>query len=206
MVCGAGGPCRTRHGRPDRRTTCRSIPISNGRTPTGSARFWARLGANHGGFHHISGAAYRFYADWLLQLDAVNPQTTARMSTAFETWTRYDGDRKALIRAELERIAAAPNLSRGHVRDGDEDSCGRCVRRPSSPGPSDGIGQECARQMARAGWDVAVHYHHNLAGAGNDGARRDRSGGAGTDTSGRPVGPDECRAPDGGLFQRLRPA
>ncbi len=70
------------------------------------------LGANHAGFHHISGAAYRFYADWLLQLDAVNPQTTARMSTAFETWTRYDGDRKSLIRAELERIAAAPDLSR----------------------------------------------------------------------------------------------
>ncbi len=78
-------------------------------------RFRALMGAlsaNHAGFHHISGAAYRFYADWLLKLDTVNPQTTARMSTAFETWTRYDGDRKALIRAELERIAAAPDLSR----------------------------------------------------------------------------------------------
>ncbi len=32
-------------------------------------------------------------------------------------------------------------------------------------GASDGIGQECARQLARAGWDVAVHYHRNLAGA-----------------------------------------
>ncbi|MGB3315390.1 MAG: SDR family NAD(P)-dependent oxidoreductase, partial [Albidovulum sp.] len=32
-------------------------------------------------------------------------------------------------------------------------------------GASDGIGQECARQMARAGWDVAVHYNSNLAGA-----------------------------------------
>ncbi|MDI3336259.1 aminopeptidase N [Defluviimonas aestuarii] len=78
-------------------------------------RFRALMGAlsaNHAGFHHVSGAAYRFYADWLLKLDTVNPQTTARMSTAFETWTRYDGNRKALIRAELERIAAAPDLSR----------------------------------------------------------------------------------------------
>ena len=32
-------------------------------------------------------------------------------------------------------------------------------------GASDGIGQETARQMARAGWDVAVHYHRNRAGA-----------------------------------------
>lgn len=32
-------------------------------------------------------------------------------------------------------------------------------------GASDGIGQETARQMARAGWDVAVHYNRNRAGA-----------------------------------------
>ena len=34
------------------------------------------------------------------------------MSTAFQSWTRYDADRKALIRAELDRILAAPGLSR----------------------------------------------------------------------------------------------
>ncbi len=32
-------------------------------------------------------------------------------------------------------------------------------------GASDGIGQETARQMARDGWDVAVHYNRNRAGA-----------------------------------------
>lgn len=32
-------------------------------------------------------------------------------------------------------------------------------------GASDGIGQETARQMARAGWDIAVHYNSNLTGA-----------------------------------------
>ncbi|MEZ5778400.1 MAG: aminopeptidase N [Paracoccaceae bacterium] len=77
-------------------------------------RFRALLGAlaaNHAGFHDASGASYRFYADWLLKLDPLNPQTTARMSTAFETWTRYDKDRRALIRSELERIAKAPKLS-----------------------------------------------------------------------------------------------
>ncbi|MCB2129693.1 MAG: aminopeptidase N [Rhodobacteraceae bacterium] len=77
-------------------------------------RFRALLGAlaaNHAGFHHHSGAAYRFFADWLLRLDPVNPQITARMSTAFETWVRYDDSRKALIRAELERILATPGLS-----------------------------------------------------------------------------------------------
>jgi len=78
-------------------------------------RFRALMGAlaaNHAGFHDASGDAYRFYADWLIRLDPVNPQTTARMTTAFETWTRYDADRQALIRGELQRIAATPGLSR----------------------------------------------------------------------------------------------
>ena len=34
------------------------------------------------------------------------------MSTAFETWARYDADRQDLVRAELRRILATPGLSR----------------------------------------------------------------------------------------------
>ena len=78
-------------------------------------RFRSVMGAlsgNHAGFHHISGASYRLTADWLLRLDPINPQTAARMSTAFETWARYDADRQAMIRGELSRILAAPGLSR----------------------------------------------------------------------------------------------
>ena len=78
-------------------------------------RFRAVFGtvsANHAGFHHADGAAYRLLADWLLRLDGRNPQTAARMSTAFETWRRYDAGRQALIRAELSRMAATPGLSR----------------------------------------------------------------------------------------------
>jgi aminopeptidase N len=70
------------------------------------------LAANHAGFHHISGAAYRLLADWLLRLDPLNPQTAARVSTSFETWPRYDAARQRLVRAELDRILAAPGLSR----------------------------------------------------------------------------------------------
>ncbi|MFM2357240.1 MAG: hypothetical protein RLZZ528_2976 [Pseudomonadota bacterium] len=78
-------------------------------------RFRALLGglaANHAGFHRADGSGYRFYADWLIRLDPVNPQTTARMSTAFETWARYDAGRKALARRELNRVLSAPGLSR----------------------------------------------------------------------------------------------
>ncbi|MFD3191101.1 aminopeptidase N [Sedimentitalea sp. HM32M-2] len=78
-------------------------------------RFRATLGAlamNHAGFHAADGAGYRLLADWLIRLDPVNPQTTARMCSAFQTWPRYDAGRQALIRAQLDRILATPDLSR----------------------------------------------------------------------------------------------
>ncbi|WP_299863185.1 aminopeptidase N [uncultured Roseobacter sp.] len=78
-------------------------------------RFRAVLGAlatHHAGFHHASGAGYRLLADWLIKLDPLNPQTTARMCSAFQTWKRYDADRRALISTELDRILALPDLSR----------------------------------------------------------------------------------------------
>jgi aminopeptidase N len=77
-------------------------------------RFRSVIGAlagNHAGFHHRSGAGYRLVADWLLRLDPLNPQTAARVSTAFETWHRYDASRKRRASAELERMAATPTLS-----------------------------------------------------------------------------------------------
>ena len=66
------------------------------------------LAANHAGFHHRSGTGYRLVADWILKLDPLNPQTSSRVSTAFETWPRYDATRRKLARAELERMLASP--------------------------------------------------------------------------------------------------
>ncbi|WP_299790386.1 aminopeptidase N [uncultured Marivita sp.] len=78
-------------------------------------RFRAVMGGfamNHAGFHRKDGAGYAFLADWLIKLDDKNPQTTARLCSVFQTWKRYDTDRQTLIKAQLERIKAKPNLSR----------------------------------------------------------------------------------------------
>ncbi|WP_223428384.1 aminopeptidase N [Tateyamaria pelophila] len=78
-------------------------------------RFRATLGAlaaHHAGFHAKDGSGYALLADWLIKLDPVNPQTTARMCSAFQTWRRYDTIRQSLIQKALERIASTPDLSR----------------------------------------------------------------------------------------------
>jgi aminopeptidase N len=79
-------------------------------------RFRALVGAfaagNTAGFHRADGAGYRMTADWLIRLDPVNPQTTARVAGSFGAWRMFDAGRQALMRAELERLAAAPGLSR----------------------------------------------------------------------------------------------
>ena len=62
--------------------------------------------------HRPDGAGYRFFADWLIKLDPVNPQATARMCGGFETWRRYDATRQSLIHTELTRIAALKDLSK----------------------------------------------------------------------------------------------
>jgi len=72
----------------------------------------AGLTSNHAGFHAADGSGYDFLAEWLMRLDPVNPQTTARMCSAFETISRYDQGRQAKARAALERIAKMPGLSR----------------------------------------------------------------------------------------------
>jgi aminopeptidase N len=68
--------------------------------------------ANPAGFHAADGAGYRLVVDWLIRLDPVNPQTTARLATALGTWRRFDAGRQSLMRAELERLAARDGLSR----------------------------------------------------------------------------------------------
>ncbi|WP_298557560.1 aminopeptidase N [uncultured Aliiroseovarius sp.] len=78
-------------------------------------RFRAVFGAfimNPAGFHNASGAGYKLFADWLIKLDPVNPQITARMSSGFETWRRYDADRQAMMKAQIERVLATDGLSR----------------------------------------------------------------------------------------------
>jgi len=67
--------------------------------------------ANPTGFHAASGAGYRFVADRVIELQRINPQVAARIASAFNHWKRYDPLRSRLMHAELQRIAATPELA-----------------------------------------------------------------------------------------------
>ena len=79
-------------------------------------RFRSLIGSfaagNPAGFHRADGEGYRLVVDWLIRLDPVNPQTAARLAAGFGTWQMFDARRRGLMRAELERLAALPGLSR----------------------------------------------------------------------------------------------
>lgn len=64
-------------------------------------------------FHAVDGAAYRFVADLLLDIDGRNPSLASRLVSFFNQWKRFDPKRQALMKAELERVVAKPGLSNG---------------------------------------------------------------------------------------------
>ena len=68
--------------------------------------------ANQRRFHDASAEGYRFLSEHVLAIDAFNPQSAARLLSAASRWRRLDGDRRARLQGELERILAAPGLSK----------------------------------------------------------------------------------------------
>jgi aminopeptidase N len=55
-------------------------------------------------FHKFDGSGYRFFADNIMAIDAVNPQVAARLLGAFGIWNKLDKARAGLITSELHRI------------------------------------------------------------------------------------------------------
>lgn len=63
------------------------------------------------GFHREDGASYAYLTNCILDLDKKNPQIAARMVSAFNVWKRLEPHRSALMKKELERLVASPQLS-----------------------------------------------------------------------------------------------
>ncbi len=66
---------------------------------------------NHINFHQADGSGYRFLADQVITLNALNPQIASRLLSPLTRWRKYDAARQQLMRGELERILASGELS-----------------------------------------------------------------------------------------------
>lgn len=68
--------------------------------------------ANQQAFNAANGNGYMLMADTLIKLDKINPQVTARMLTAFRSFTSLESSRKKLALAALKKIEQSGELSR----------------------------------------------------------------------------------------------
>ncbi|AXO87730.1 aminopeptidase N [Pseudomonas parafulva] len=71
----------------------------------------AFAGQNLVNFHAADGSGYRFLADLVIELNALNPQIASRQLSPLTRWRKYDAARQALMKGELERILASGELS-----------------------------------------------------------------------------------------------
>jgi len=67
--------------------------------------------ANPGAFHRADAAGYVFWADHVLELDALNPQVAARLSRALDRWRKLAEPYRTAAREAIARVAAKTDLS-----------------------------------------------------------------------------------------------
>ena len=66
---------------------------------------------NPAGFHRVDAAGYAFWANRVLELDAINPQLAARLARAMDRWGMLVEPYRSCAREAIARVAAAPVLS-----------------------------------------------------------------------------------------------
>jgi len=69
-------------------------------------------GSNAVNFHNINGEGYDFLTKYVLELDALNPQISARLVSMFSLWRKYEKTRQGLMKSQLEQILDNEGLSK----------------------------------------------------------------------------------------------
>jgi len=68
--------------------------------------------ANIPSFHQEDGSGYQFVANKIIELDSINPQVAARLTTSLTNWRAYAEPQSSLMRSQLERINKEPELTK----------------------------------------------------------------------------------------------
>lgn len=67
--------------------------------------------ANIVNFHDANGGGYEFLADRVIELNAINPQMAARILSPLTRWRKFDVQRQALMKEQLQRILEVDGIS-----------------------------------------------------------------------------------------------
>ena len=67
---------------------------------------------NTQGFHQTDGAAYNFWAEQVLALDALNPEIAARLARTLDNWARYADPHQGLMQKALNKVYSHSTLSK----------------------------------------------------------------------------------------------
>lgn len=73
---------------------------------------FAFCNSNPSGFHQADASAYVFWADRVLELDALNPQVSARLARSLDAWKKLASPYKEAAHEALQRVAQNPQLSK----------------------------------------------------------------------------------------------
>ncbi|TPE58465.1 aminopeptidase N [Sandaracinobacter neustonicus] len=101
--------------RPDTRAVVEALaqhPRFDARNPNRLRALVLGFAMNQTRFHDRDGAGYALLAGHVLTADRINPQSAARLVQPLARWRRLAEPWRPLMRAELERIAHTPGLSR----------------------------------------------------------------------------------------------
>jgi aminopeptidase N len=67
---------------------------------------------NPAAFHRADAAGYVFWAERVLEMDAINPTIAARLARVMDRWSHLAEPYRSAAREALERVAAKPELSK----------------------------------------------------------------------------------------------
>ena len=64
-------------------------------------------------FHAKDGSGYKFIADQIIEMNAINPRVGSGLIKSFLQWNKYTEPHASMMRGEIERILKTPDLAMG---------------------------------------------------------------------------------------------
>ncbi|KDD75505.1 DUF3458 hypothetical protein, partial [Helicosporidium sp. ATCC 50920] len=90
---------------------CMEHPAFVASTPNCCYSLFLPFSRTAAAFHAADGSGYAFMGDAVLAIDKINRQVASRMVSSFNCYRDYEPKRRALMRAQIERIADEPGVS-----------------------------------------------------------------------------------------------